>query len=105
MSPWESAALQANIDSLAQGGEPISYTGRGQTIQTVCLLSPVPITQSTAPGYFADIEVDPLVITDPARGDQVEWKDGVIYTVAAIARRPYNLTALALHRKFDPLAP
>lgn len=105
MSPWESASLQANIDSFAQGGEPISYVKQGQITKTVCLLSRVPITQSSAPGFFADIEVDPLVITDPKRGDEIEWKDGVIYVVGSVIRDPYGLTALSLHRKFDPTAP
>jgi len=98
---------QPSLDSalLANFGEPITYftdAVLGTQIQTNCILLRERITQSTAPGFFADVQVDPLIIQSPQRGDQVEWADGTIYTVAQVVAPPYMLTTLALHRKDDP---
>jgi hypothetical protein len=88
-----------------QFGEPISYVpdaGGGDPIPTSCILLKERVTQSASPGFFCDVQVDPLVITRPQRGDQVQWADDTIYVVAQIIAPPYSLTTLALHRKFDP---
>lgn len=101
---WDKAADRWNKAGL-KGGPPISYvpdSGGGDPISTTCILLPGRVTQSTAPNFFSDVQVDPLVITRPQRGDQVQWADDTIYVVAQVIAPPYSLTTLALHRKFDP---
>ena len=106
MSNWANIAALANVAQLAVFGEPITYVpdkGLGDPIQTTAILQKPQIDQSASPGYFADIEIDPLQVTSPARGDQVIWADGVTYTVAKVVRpSPYSLFIAALHRKSDP---
>lgn len=104
MTIWDQSAIAANVESFAVAGEPITYTpaqGQGTPIVTTCLLRQR-ISGSASPGFFADIEVDPLVISTPLRGDQVTWKDGVVYTVAQVINDPYGLVTVALHRLIDP---
>ncbi len=108
MSFWSDAAARTTPIFQTIGGEPIIYTsvvnGQQQTpITTTAILLPNGIEQSSSPGYFADIEVDPALVTAPARGDLVQWADGTVYVVAQIApKRPYSMFALAIHRQDDP---
>lgn len=107
MSQWLDRAARGNVAQLREFGEPITYLpngGVGVPIETACIQTAPAIDQSTSPGYFADIHVDPLVIVAPQKKDEVVWADGVFYVVSKIARPlPDSMFILALHRKFDPL--
>lgn len=80
-------------------GEPITYfPGRGMSpsiTENALLLKPE-IDQSTAPGYFADLEVDPGTMRQ--RGDLVVWSDGSQYIVNKVVQRLNQNTVLAIHR-------
>ncbi len=106
MTAWAQQSGLANAALLAAFGEPITYIpnkGSGVPIATVAILDKPQIDQSASPGYFADIHIDPLQVTNPARGDQVVWADGVSYVVAKVVRPdPYSLFIAALHRRVDP---
>ena len=106
MSEWSNLVAGVNVAQLAAFGEPITYIpnkGSGAPIATVAILDKPQIDQAASPGYFADVHIDPLQVTSPARGDQVIWADGVTYTVAKVVRpAPYGLFIAALHRTFDP---
>jgi hypothetical protein len=104
-SLFAQAVLGAKTTLLAQLGEPITYTPTGGTpVQTVALpAGAANILQSSAPGYFMDVEIDPLVVTTPLRGDIVTWSNGTAYIVAKVAIPDiYGLFILALHRQTDP---
>ncbi|HXS98622.1 MAG TPA: hypothetical protein VN736_28695 [Candidatus Limnocylindrales bacterium] len=92
-----------NKAQLRAFGEPIAYTpaAGGAAIDTKCLLLKAPLQQSMAPGYFAHVEVDPAVITDPQKGDIVTWADGTVYQVERVTNSPYGLTLLELHATED----
>jgi len=101
--PWSDLINATNPDFLAAFGEPITYLpqqGLGTPIATSCILLKHRITQSSAPGYFADVEVDPGL--NPHRKDIVTWADGTDYVVAQVINPPYGLVTLALHLKTDP---
>ena len=106
MSNWANIVAGFNVAQLGAFGEPIMYIpdkGLGEPIATVAILDKPQIDQSASPGYFADVHIDPLQVTSPARGDQVIWADGVTYTVAKVVRPDaYSLFIAALHRKADP---
>jgi hypothetical protein len=106
MSNWSTIVANLNAAQLATFGEPITYTpdkGLGDPIATTAILDRSKIDQSTSPGYFGEISIDPLQVTNPARGDQVTWADGVTYTVAKVIRTDnYNLFTAVLHRTSDP---
>lgn len=125
MSPFSAIAIKGYAALLAVRGEPITYTpaalppggvagqdalipGTGTPIQTSAILYPpaIAITQSSQPNYFADIDVDPTVITNPMRNDLVAFSDGTIYFVSKIVQPDaYGMKRLALHRKTDPVFP
>ena len=74
----------------------------GDPILTTAIMDKPNIDQSSAPGYFADIHVDPAIITAPLRGDEVVWPDGTVYVVAKVLRPDlYSMYILALHQKFS----
>ncbi|HYX47872.1 MAG TPA: hypothetical protein VE820_13770 [Sphingomicrobium sp.] len=104
MSDFDDAISDLNDACLDSFGKSIAYRG-GQgladPIATTCTLLPPRIDQSASPGYFADIEVDPTIITNPQRKDEVDWADGTVYVVSKVLNPPYGLVTLALHRKFD----
>ena len=106
MTAWAQQSGLANAALLAAFGEPITYIpnkGSGDPTLTVAILDKPQIDQSASPGYFADIHLDPLQVANPARGDQVVWRDGVTYTVAKVVRPdPYGLFIVAIHRTLDP---
>src|ERR1017187_4476550 len=105
MSNWSNLMAGANAAQLAAFGEPITYIpnkGSGEPIATVAILDKPQIDQSASPGYLADIHIDPLQVTSPARGDVVIWADGVSYIVAKVVRPdPYSLFIAAIHRRTD----
>lgn len=107
MSNWSESVARVNAAGLNTFGEAIIYLpnkGAGAPISTAAILQPPTIDQSGAPGYFADIKVDPVVVTAPMRGDQVIWADDTAYVVAKVTRPvPAGMFILALHRKLDPL--
>jgi len=105
MSNWSALAANDHAIQLRTFGEPITYTpaqGTGDPVSTTAILETSVIDQSSAPGVFAQIRVDPAVIT-PVRGDVVTWADGTVYIVANIApRRAYEMPLLSLQAKWDP---
>jgi hypothetical protein len=115
-SPFASAALSLNAAQLAEFGEPItyqSYQGPGPQLSNPILDGngnpPLAIPhepkmlQSGALGYWADIEVDPAVIPNPQRYDQVTWADGNVYQVGRRSRSDqYSLWLLSLHKADTP---
>ncbi len=104
MSDFDDAVADLNAACLDSYGKPITYRGQlglADPIATTCTLLPPRIDQSASPGYFADIEVDPAVITSPQRRDEVDWADGTVYVVGKVLNPPYGLMTLALHRKYD----
>lgn len=125
MSAFSGIAVKGYAALLAVRGEPITYVpaalpaggvagedalipGAGTPIQTKAILYPpgIALTQSSQPSYFADIDVDPTVITSPLRGDLVTWADGTNYVVAKVVRPDaYSMVRLALHKKADPVFP
>ena len=109
LTPTQRSA-NLNQAQLRAHGEPIVYLpqqGAGAPIADaggnppLAILRKPAIMQSSAPGYFGDIEVDPLVIAAPQLKDVVEWA-GVQYWVARVVNDPYGLTTLAIHRRNDP---
>lgn len=106
LSNFSDAMVGLNAAELAEFGEPITYIpsgGAGEPIQTVCRPRKPLIDQSSGPGYYADIDVDPAVIKNPQRRDVVIWQDGTPYVVNKVVNPPYGLATLAIHRKIDPL--
>src|SRR5260370_9920866 len=98
-------ASRDHAQQLRAFGEPVTYIpakGLGDPIEISAILDKPQIDQSGTPGYFADIHVDPAIVTNPLRGDQVIWADETVYVVAKVARPArYSMFVLALHRKFD----
>lgn len=89
---------------LQRFGLDVLYSGYGSEsdpISVRCIKMNPEIQQSASPGYFADIQVDPLVVTAPRRGDLITWPDGCIYSVGKIAATPDGLTILAIHKTGD----
>lgn len=105
MSDFNDLAIVAHAEMLASFGEAIGYraTGKGEPIDAVGILLRPAVQQSSAPGYFADVQVDPAVIVDPQKGDVVVWADGVEYVVSRVIAPPYELTTLVLFRQDDPI--
>ena len=106
MPTWSDFAARDNAANLRVFGEPITYIpnkGAGEPLSTLAILKPPAIEQSSSPGYFADIEIDPLVVTAPRKGDGVVWADGTAYVVGKVVPDQYGLTTVAIHRKLDPL--
>ena len=104
MSNFSDAATRVNSACLSTFGEPITYitnAGGHVEISTSCILRPPEIDGSSSPGYFADIEVDPAVITAPQRKDIVIWADETVYVVSKVVQPAYGMPILALHRKDD----
>ena len=105
MSTFDKLAAGANAAVLTTFGEVITYIpqkGTGVPFTTMAVLDKPEIDQSAAPGYFADIRLDPLQVTSPLRGDLVVWTDGLTYTVSKVIRPdPYGLFIAAIHRSFD----
>ena len=101
---WSTQSAAINAAALKQFGEPVVYQSvdGGPSVSTTAIIGQPTIEQSTSPGYFADVEVDPVVITNPQRDDQITWADGVVYIVGRVVAPPYGLTKLALHRLADP---
>jgi hypothetical protein len=108
MSDFSLASSDLQSAALAEFGEPITYIGaKGAdtdgAIATVAILCAPTLLQSGTPGYFADLEVDPVVVVNPQKGDRVVWADGSVYEVARVVQRPYQLTKLAVHRKVEAI--
>jgi hypothetical protein len=101
---WTDYTTPADAVLLETMGEPITYRvgGSGEPIETSAILDASGRAESSAPGYFGEIEVDPAVVTDPQMGDLVIWADGVEYLVQRVVRPAYGLTRLQLRRKADP---
>jgi hypothetical protein len=105
MADLDDAIADETSASLEAMGIDIIYIplkGQGDAIATRCFLSKPQVEQSSAPGYFGHIEVDPLVIVNPQVKDEVVWADDTRYWVGpGIVNGPRGMVKLALHRKFD----
>jgi hypothetical protein len=77
--------------------------GKGDPLTIRCVLNNPAEQQSASPGFFAEIQVDPSVVTDPRKGDVVIWTDDVAYVVGRVNKPAYGLTSLSLHRQNDRL--
>ena len=101
MSVWGDLRARTNPAFFAHG-EAVTYVPSvGDAIETRVLLLPPQIDQAAEPpAYYADIEVDPLIVTTPKRKDEVVFGDGKRYVVALVKWAPYNNPILALHQKF-----
>ena len=99
MSDLDDAIADANTAVLDVMGISITYTPlNGAPFAASCFLSAPAEQQSTTPGYFGDIQVDPTVVVNPLRHDTVTWSNGTNYTVGRVVRPPRGFTVLALHR-------
>lgn len=107
MSTWSDLPARVNAAQLRVFGEPIVYRpngGVGAPVEIKCIPTTPGIDTSAALGYFADVHVDPADVPYPQKKDEVDWSDGVTYTVSKVSRPlPDSMYVLALHRKFDPL--
>ncbi len=104
MSDFLDAMADLNAAELESFGVSITYRvnkGAAAPIDALAILRKPAVMQSSAPGYFGDIDVDPAVISDPQLGDVVVWTDGVEYVVARVINPPYGLMTLAIHRRTD----
>lgn len=106
MSDYTDAMAEANAAVLDAMGVDITYTpncGTGAPFAVLCKPMKPVIDQSAAPGYFADIGVDPTVILNPQRKDLVTWPDGSVYIVGKVVTPPFGLTVLAIHKLLAPV--
>ena len=100
MSIWSTLAARVRAAEFATFGEPITYIpeqGLGDPITTVAILRR-PTVDPASRDFFADIEVDPTVVT-PQVKDEVVWADSTAYVVRRVQRPPDGLLILSLHRK------
>jgi hypothetical protein len=104
MSDWSKIAVIPTADLLVTFGESVTYIKMGALpISIRAIPDRSNVTESAAPGYFLDLQVDPAVVSDPRKGDKITWTDGVIYVVGKVARPDlYGMYYLALHRQTDP---
>lgn len=104
MPNWTDLGVQANVVMLQRFGLDVLYSGNGgesDPISIRCIKMNPEIQQSATPGYFADIQVDPLVVTAPRRGDLITWPDGCRYSVGKVLATENGLTVLAIHKAGD----
>ncbi len=96
-------ARKARINSAVfrEFGEPVTYRPLkgGDPVETNVILRTDSHSgsQPTAPGFFAEIEVDPSVITDPLKGEEVVWGDGRRYRIAFVRTPPGKNPHVTLH--------
>jgi hypothetical protein len=102
MSDFDDAMADLNAATLDSLGYPITYIPvAGEPIKTSCMLKKPTIEQSAGPGYFGDIDIDPLQVPNPVRKDEVVWADGTVYVVGIVRNPPRGFITVAIHRKFD----
>jgi hypothetical protein len=102
MSDFDEAMGDLNAAALEVCGVPITYLPSGaEPVSTVGILKKPEIQQSSAPGYFADLDVDPVVFARARKGETVVWADGTEYVIGRMLNPPFGLATIALHKKAD----
>ena len=104
MSDFDDAMADLNDATLDALGYPITYIpiSGDNPIKTLCMLKKPEIDQSLSPGYFADLDIDPLQIPNPQRKDEVVWADGTVYVVNRVLNAPRGFTTVAMRYRSWP---